>query len=774
MHSRRDFLKSGGALMVSFSAASLTTSSLRAQGQFDTHPSHIDPKKLDSWLAVGADGGITAYAGKCDFGQGIFTAQTQLVAEELCVALSRVKLIECDTDICPDQGTTSGSQSTPTNFNSQNLALAAATAREALLSLASEKLGDPVERLTASDGVVTGTAGVRVTYEELVGGRHFNLTLNPAAKRRSPEQWTVLGKPAPSLDRSALMTGRFEFIHSVRVPHMLHGRVVRPPGMRATVANVDRESVQHIAGLVKIVVRKDFVGVVAETQYAAMLAARQLTIRWNTGPELPAQKGFFEHLQWQPSKDTLSVDSGDVEKTLAAGGNILQARYTYPHQMHGSVGASCAVADVKDGQATIWSATQSAYPTRSVVAKLLNLPLENVRVIYIRGSGCYGLNGADAVSFDVAVLSQAVGRPVRLQFSRQDEMMWENLGAACVIEHRASLSSDGRIAVWDREDWVTSLGNRPGYDRPGNVISGMLLGYEPEPLKPGPAKPPAGKFRNQSNTVPSYFAGCIEGSCGGGGTIRSERALTHTVRSLFFTGPLRSPLRIQNTFANECFMDELCVHAQADPVDFRLRHLDNARVIGVIQAAAKAANWKKRTSPSASRAKTGPGKTGIVSGRGIACVDYEGGNGYAALIAEVDVNLETGLVRPTRFVVALDCGPISNPDGLRNQIEGGILQGMSRALVEEVTWDNRRITSTDWETYRSLHLDYEMPAIESVFVTPEGVPAIGAGETAITVTPAAIGNAIFDATGGRLRDLPFTPERVAAALSEAGHGSAKA
>jgi nicotinate dehydrogenase subunit B len=554
---------------------------------------------------------------------------------------------------------------------------------------------------------------------------------------------------------------------------MLHGRVVRPPGMGATVASVDRGSVQQIAGIVKVVVRKDFVGVVAETQYAAMLAAHQLAVRWNDGPELPPQKDFFEHLQKQPAKDTLSVDSGDVAKELAAAGNILRARYTYPYQMHGSVGASCAVADVKSDRASIWSATQSAYPTRSVASKILNLPLDSVRVIYVRGSGCYGLNGADAVSFDAAILSQAVGRPVRLQFSRQDEMMWENLGAACVIEHRASLASDGHIAVWDREDWVTSLGNRPDYDRPGNIITGMLLGYEPEPLKPGPAKTPAGKFRNQSNTVPSYFAGCIEGTCGGGGTIRSERALTHTVRSPFFTGPLRSPLRIQNTFANECFMDELCALAKSDPVDFRLRHLDNARVVGVIKAAAKAANWERRISPAATLAKTALGKTGVASGRGIACVDYEGGNGYAALIAEVAVSLETGVVRPTRFVVALDCGPISNPDGLRNQIEGGILQGMSRALVEEVTWDNRRITSTDWETYRSLHLDYEMPAIECVFVTPEGVPAIGAGETAITVTPAAIGNAIFDATGGRLRDLPFTAERVSAALREAGHGSGR-
>jgi nicotinate dehydrogenase subunit B len=769
MQSRRGFLKSGGALVVSFSATSFLVSPINAQGPFDTHPSHIDPKQLDSWLVIGADGTITAHTGKCDFGQGMSTAQTQLVAEELCVPVSRVKLIQCDTAVTPDQGTTSGSQSTPTNFNSQNLALAAATAREALLSLAADKLGISVDRLTAGDGAITSDTGRHVTYEELVGGKHFNMTLNSSAKRRPPQQWTVLGKPVPSLDRSALMTGRFEFIHAVRVPHMLHGRVVRPPGMGATVASVDQDSIRNIAGLRKIVVQKSFVGVVAETQYQASLAARQLVVRWNAGLELPPQKTFFEHLQRQPAKDTLSVDSGDVDRELAANGNVLRARYTYPYQMHGSVGASCAVVDVKSDRATIWSATQSAYPTRSVAAKLLNLPLDSVRVIYVRGSGCYGLNGADAVSFDAAILSQTVGRPVRVQFSRQDEMQWENLGAACVIEHRAALSPDGRIAVWDREDWVASLGNRPGYDRPGNVISGMLLGYEPEPLTPGPAKPPTGKFRNQSNTVPSYFAGCIEGSCGGGGTIRRERALTHTARSLFFTGPLRSPLRIQNTFANECFMDELCGHAKADPVAFRLQHLENARVIGVIKAAAKAVDWAQHIAPASIAAKTG-----VVRGRGIACVDYEGGNGYAALVAEVSVNMDTGLVRPTRFVVALDCGPISNPDGLRNQIEGGVLQGMSRALVEEVTWDSRRITSIDWQTYNSLHLDYEMPAIESIFVTPAGVPAIGAGETAITVTPAAIGNAIFDATGARLRDLPFTPERVSAALREAGRAVGRA
>ena len=763
--SRRKFLKDAGVLIVSFSAASAAPRWMMAQGPFATHPSHIDPDKLGSWIAVGADGSITACTGKCDFGQGMLTAQTQLVAEELCVPMSRVKLIQCDTDRTPDQGTTSGSQSSPTNFNNRNLALAAATAREALLGLASKKLDVAAEQLTVSEGVIADSTGRQLTYKELVRDGHFDIPLNPSAKRRPPNQWTVLGRPIPSLDRVALMTGRFEFVQSVRVPGMLHGRVVRPPAMGATLDHVEEQSVRDVPGLVKVVMRKNFVGVVAESQYQATIAARRLVTHWIPGPELPPQKNFFEFIQQQPSRDTLSVDSGDVEAKLGVSSGVLRAKYTYPYQMHASLGASCAVADVKSGRATVWSATQSVYPTRSVLATILGLPLDNVHVIFVRGSGCYGLNGADAVSFDAAMLSQALGRPVRLQFSREDEMMWENFGAACVVTHRAALAPDGSIAVWDREDWMTSLGNRPGYDRPGNVISGMLLGYEPEPLNRTTASTPTGKLRNNSNSVPAYFAGCVGGSCQGGGTIRSERSLTHTVLSPFFTGPLRSPSRIQNTFANEGFVDELSAAAKADPLAYRLRHLQNPRMIAILKAAAEAAKWQPRSPRMARRERTS-----IASGRGIACVNYEGDNGYAALVADIDVDMNTGVVHPRRFVVAVDCGPISNPDGLRNQIEGGILQGMSRSLVEEVTWDNRRVTSTDWGTYKSLYLDYEIPKIETVLVTRNEGPAFGAGELSITLIPAAIGNAIFDAISVRLRTVPFTPERVKTVLAGAAYG----
>jgi nicotinate dehydrogenase subunit B len=756
--SRRDFLKTSGALIVSFSAGSLLPLRASGQGPFDAHPSHIDPTQLDSWIRVGADGTITAFTGKCDFGQGMFTAQTQLVAEELSVPVSRVKLVQCDTASCPDEGTTSGSQSTPTNFNLRNLALAAATARETLVNLAAKKFGERTDHLTVSSGIVAGRNGRWISYEQLIGNKQFHVRLNATAKRRSPEEWTVLGKPVPSLDRVALMTGQFEFVQNIRVPGMLHGRVVRPPDVGATLASMDESSVRQIPGFVKVVVRKNFLGVVAEKQWQAIQAARRLKAIWRPGARLPAQDRFFQTLRGQPSEDSLVVDSGDVDQQLARG-HVIEATYLYPYQMHGSVGSSCAVADVKGNRVTVWSATQSVYPTRSIVAKLLELPLENVRVIYTRGSGCYGLNGADTVSFDAAIMSQAVGRPVRVQLSRQDEMAWENYGQACVVHLRATTDSSGAILAWDCENWETARGFRPGYDQPGNVITGTLVGYEPELVEPHPASKPTEPLRNHSNAVPSYLAGCVGGRCGGAGSIRSERVLIHEVASPFYTGPLRSPLRLQNTFAHESFMDEISSRAKIDPVEFRLRYLRDERLIAVVKAAAKAAHWESRPSPRTTTPGSQP-----ANGRGMACVAYEGDNGYSALVAEVSVDLASGQIQPRKFVVAIDVGPISNPDGLRNQTEGGILQGLSRALLEQVTWNETRITSVDWETYKSLYLDFEPPVIDIELINRFGVPATGAGELAIALVAGAIGNAVFDACGVRLRQVPFTRERVKATL----------
>ena len=759
--SRRHFLRSSGALVVSFSAAPVLQSLAFAQGPFDTHMSHVDPNQLDSWIAVSADGLVTAYTGKCDLGQGMYTVQTQLVAEELCVALDRVRLIQCDTSMTPDQGTTSGSQSTPTNFNNEGLAQACATARESLLNMASQRLHSPAHQLKVSDGVISSTTGARISYADLLRGKHFNLPVDSAARRRHPADWTILGKPVPSLDLRDLVTGKFEFVHNLQVPGMLHGRVVRPPAIDATVVNLDHNSVARLPGLVKVVVRKNFLGVVAQKQFQAEQAAAQLKVTWSAPENLPPQDDFYNHILKSPSRDVLLVDSGDTKQQLAHSVSQLNATYYHPYQAHASMGASCAVADVQPGKATVWSATQSVYPTRNGVAQLLGLEPDKVRVIFVRGSGCYGLNAADTVSYDAAVLSQAVGKPVRVQLSRQDEMAaGENFGSACVIEQRAGVDARGAITAWECETWSVSLGGRPGYDRPGNVITGALLGYEPAAVTPQAAVQPTGELRNGSNAVPSYAVGCIGGKCGGVGTVRSERVLARTVKSPFFTGPLRSPLRLQNTFAHECFMDEICARVKADPVAYRLRHLAHPRLIAVLKAAARAANWNARPSPKPAQ----PGSAQL-TGRGVACVSYEGDNGYVALVAEVAVDPASGRVQPTGFVIAQDCGPVSNPAGMRNQVEGGLLQGMSRALGEEITWDQNKITSTTWSTYHSLTLGFERPSIECVLINPSEGEAMGAGETAITLVAAALGNAIFDATAARIRQVPFTPARVKAALA---------
>jgi nicotinate dehydrogenase subunit B len=759
--SRRAFLKTSGALIVTFSAASVAEPFVTAQGPFDTHPSHVDPDKLDSWLAVASDGTVTAYTGKCDLGQGMWTVQTQLVAEELCVSLDRVELIQCDTSVTPDQGTTSGSQSTPTNFNTRNLAQAAATAREALVGMAAHWLGAPIDQLSIEEGVVSARSGSRISYGELIGGKHFNLAVSAAAKRRSPSEWKVLGKPVPPLDRVALMTGTFEFVHNVHVPGMVHGRVVRPPEVGATVANVDENSVQHVPGLIKVVVRNNFVGVVAEKQWQAAQAAKDLKVSWNPGPELPTQKDFYDYLRKQPSRDVMLVDSKDVDDKLKSAAQVLKSTYLHPYQAHGSIGSSCAVADVQVDYATVWSATQSVYPTQHGLSMLTGLPLDSVRVVFVRGSGCYGLNAADTVSFDAALLSKAVHKPVRVQLTRQDEFISENYGSACVVEQQAGIDTSGAIVAWDCATWSVSFGGRPGYEKPGNVITGMLAGFDPETIAPRAAVRPTGDLRNGNNAVPSYVAGCVNGKCGGAGSIRSERVLTHVVKSPFFTGPLRSPLRLQNTFAHESFMDEISAYAKADPVAYRLQHLSETRMVDVVKAAAQAANWSARPSPKVRNPQMGP-----MTGRGIACVAYEGDNGYAALVAEVEVDQGTGRVYPKRFVVAHDCGPISNPDGLRNQIEGGILQGTSRALGEEITWDDRKVTSIDWRSYKTLPVGMQLPVIEIVLLDRPTEKATGAGETAITLAAAAIGNAIFDATGARIRQVPFTAERVKAAISD--------
>jgi CO/xanthine dehydrogenase Mo-binding subunit len=513
-------------------------------------------------------------------------------------------------------------------------------------------------------------------------------------------------------------------------------------------------------------VKNDFVGVVADTEWHAIQAAAALNVTWSSADPLPSFSGLYDYIQQQPSSDSYTVNSGDTDQMLKQAAQVVSAQYLHPYQMHGAIASSCAVADVRGGSgskatAKIWSATQGVYPQRDSVAVVLGIPKSNVRVTFVEGSGCYGCNGNDTVSFDAALLSQAVGQPVRVQFSRRDEnTAGENYGPAHVNKLSAGIDKNGQIIVWTSEAWTLSKGGRPSEAAPGNVITGALAGF-PVPVPTPSAATPPRTFSNNSNTACNYVTGVVGNNpAGGTGNIASQQVLVHTIPSPYFTGPLRSPERLQNTFANESFMDEVAVAAKADPVQFRVKHLTDQRLIAVLNAAAKAANWDTRPSP-----KPGNSKTGVVTGRGVSCVLYEGSNGYCALIAEVSVDQDAGTITVTKLTASQDSGPPSNPDGLRNQMEGGALQGMGRALFEEVKWNDRAgiITSTDWVSYPVYQWGMPVPQIQSVLLGPLNAPKRGAGECTITLVGSAIANAVFDATGVRMRRIPFTPTNFLAA-----------
>jgi nicotinate dehydrogenase subunit B len=770
---RRDFLKSAGALIVGFSFAGRTG---RLLGQNSISPTGlVDATQVDSWISIAADGSITAYSGKIEFGQGFSTVQTQLIAEELFVPLNRITVIFGDTGLTPDQGVTSGSQSTVTEFGAGGLRQAIDTARDALFQLASQQLSVPTDQLMVQNGVFLikgGDPSHHVSYGQLLQGKRFNLTLNSKTVPKDPKDYIVLGTSVPRIDLPAKATGQFEYVQHVRLPGMLHGKVVRPPIVGARLVTVDRSSVAGMPGNVQIVVKNDFVGVVADTEWNAIQAASALAVNWTVGDTLPDQSNLYTWMRQQQSADSLIVDSGGTDQTLTTAIKTVNAQYSYPFQMHGSLASSCAVADVLGGTgsnatATIWSATQGVYPQRDSVALVLGIPIANVRVVFVEGSGCYGLNGNDSVSFDAALLSQAVGKPVRVQYSRKDEMTsGESFGPAHVMNLSAGIDSTGQMVVWSFEGWSLTKGDRPNATTPGNIISGALAGFPTPPLVHGAAMPPR-TFANNANAAASYLAGTVAGNAPAGtGTIVSEKVLNHAIASPLFTGPLRSPDRLQNTFANESFIDEVAAAVKLDPVQYRLRHLKDPRLIAVLNAAANAANWDTRPSP-----KPGSLSTGVVTGRGVSCVLYEGDNGYSAMVAEVSVDQTTGIITVTRLVASQDSGPVSNPDGLRNQMEGGALQGLSRALYEEITWSpSGTITSLDWKTYPVFKFGDPLPLIETVLLNPLDVPQLGAGECTITTVASAIGNAVFDATGARLRQVPFTPARVLAALATKNGG----
>ena len=726
--SRRAFLQAGGAVVVSFALPGL------ALAQTSTPKEKLGLYEgLDSWLAVGQDGKVTVFCGKVELGTGVKTGLSQIVAEELDFPVTRIHMIMGDTALVPDQGTTTGSKTT--QMGGPQLRRAAAEARAVLAELAAAKLGVSADAIGIREGVafVKAAPQQQVSFTDLLGGKRFERKLTQHAKLKPIADYTVVGQPVARVDLPAKATGSFEYVHNIRLPGMLHGRVVRPAAIGATLVRVDEASVRKLG--VRVVTRGNFVGVVAKREETAIAAARALKVEW----ALPANAGesvdIHRELRTYPTETQSVKANGDTPAALAQAAKIVKASYASPFQMHGSIGPSCGVADVRDGAATVWCGTQHSFGLVSAVAKVLAIPADKVRVAWTEASGCYGHNGADDSAVDAALLSQAVGKPVRVQWMRHDEHGWEPKGPAMVMDLAAGVDPDGNIVAWDFINITSTHSTRPRH-QPGNTLGGLLTGHAPNyELSNG-----------GRNADVSYAFGA------------KRVQIRYHKSSPLRPSALRGLSAYPHTFANESFMDELAAGAKADPIAFRLRYLKDERARTVIATVAKLAKWQPGPFDTAAGGE-------LMRGRGIAFCQYENENAYAAVVAEVEVARSTGLVRVKRMYAAQDCGLIVNPDGVRNQVEGCLVQGMSRALFEEVAFNRGGTTATDWFSYPIARFDDVPEVVEVALVNRLDKPSVGAGEASTCPVAAAIGNAIFHATGARLREYPFTPERVKSALA---------
>jgi len=731
--SRRDVLKGGGALVVSFSLAGALSETL-AQGA-----KPLALTEVDSFLAIDAGGVVTLYSGKVDLGTGVATALPQMVADELDVPLNRIKLVQGDTALTPDQGTTWGSLSI--QIGGMQLRNAAATAKATLLDEAAKRLGAKQDELKVVDGVVSA-GNKRVSYGELVGGKSFALKLDhtkPAAGK-DPKDYKLVGKPVPRVDIPDKVTGRFTYMQDFRVPGMLHGRVVRPPAIGATLESVDEASIKDVAGVVKVVRQGNFLGVVAESEWGAIKAAEKLKASWSKSQTLPDAAKLWDDVRASKvAKDEVTSNVGNTADAMGqAGAKTLKATYDFAIHTHGSIGPSCAVAEFKDGKLTSWSASQATHNLRKQLATMFGMGADSVRCIYIEGSGCYGRNGHEDAAADAALLAKAVERPVRVQWSRADEHGWDPKGPPTLVDIRAAMDG-GVVTAWESEFFIPQQ-TAGSFNVP--LVAATLTG-----LPAGDDIAPGNIFQNSA--IPYKFAN-VKTVC---------RRLASTP---FRPSWIRTPGRMQNTYANECFIDELAAAANADPVEFRLKYLDpnDKRGIEVLNRAAALAKWDKRPSPKRDQ------RGDLATGRGIAYCKYELARTYIAAVAEVEVKRSSGDIRVTKFYLAHDCGQIVNPDGLRNQLDGNVIQTISRTLIEELKYDRSAVTSLDWESYPILRFPQIPELVYDMIDRPTERPW-GAGEPSASVVPPAISNAVFDAIGVRLRSVPFRPDKVTAAMKDA-------
>lgn len=731
--SRRDLLKGTSALVVAFSLSSSRLPAF-AQGAPDAKPVALD--QVDTFLAIDENSAVTVYAGKVDLGTGVRTAFTQMIADELDLPLENVNVVEGDTALTPDQGPTYGSQSIQNG--GVQIRQAAATAKAALLDEAAKRLNVAKDDLTITNGAIGArSTNQTVTYGELIGGKQFMLKLDPAAPTKKPADYKIVGKPIARFDVPGKITGAFTYMQDFRVPDMLHGRVIRPPALQASLTNVDEASIKNIPG-VKIIREGNFLAVVTDNEWNAVRAARELKATWSKSETLPDEAKLWEHVRnTKIVKDDVTSNIGDTATAMAAEGKKLRATYDFAIHTHGSIGPSCAISEFKDGKLTCWSASQATHNLRKQLAEMFSMPLDDVRCIYIEGAGCYGRNGHEDAAADSALLAKKASKPVRVQWSRADEHGWDPKGPPTLIDLRANLDTSGAVKVWEADFLIpqgaagnvelvaASLANMPTDKalHPGGIVQDSAIGY---------------KFPN------------IKTVC--------RRLETTPFRPSW----IRTPGRMQNTFANECFFDEIAAAANVDPLELRVKYTDPAdtRGLEVLHRLEKLSKWEKRPSPQ----KDISGN--VVKGRGVSYVKYELVRTYVGAVAEVEVDRTTGDIRVTKFYVVHDCGQIINPKGVEAQIEGNVIQTVSRTLKEEVTFDRSMITSLDWASYPILTFP-EVPEIVIELIDRPTEKPWGAGEPTAAVVPSAISNAVFDATGARLRSVPFKRNKVKAALQSA-------
>jgi CO/xanthine dehydrogenase Mo-binding subunit len=736
--SRRNLLKAGGAMIIGFSLAGSPPASapaFAARGDIAGPP---DPNALDTWIAVHADNTATIYFGKCELGQGNTTGMLQIAGEELDLDMGQLSAVRLDTNVTPDQGATSSSSSI--ERGGPQLRAAAAEARQALLLRASRRLGVQTGSLVVNKGVVSidGDPSRSVSYGELLGDKPFAIKFTGTAPHKQAIAYKLVGTRVPRVDMPDKVAGKYMYMQHVRVPDMLHGRVVRPRGQRAygsrvKLASLDERSIANLPGA-RLVRRGDFVGVVAEREWDAVKAARQLDVTWAEDLPLPDLGKLPELMRATRSIDTVVVDVGDPDKAFAQAAHVASASYFSPYQAHAVFGPNCAIADVRADRALVMSSTQDIYASRRMLATLLGMPAERVRVQYYEGSGTFGHSCYEDAPQAAAIMSQEVGRPVRVQFMRWDELGWDNYGPAQLADVRAAIDADGKIIAYTYDGW------QHGWHV--NETSTELAMVTP------PTERAEGSFSIVVNRM----------STGSMYRVPNRRVVSHAIPMLGMLkgSPLRSPLDMALSFASEQTIDDLAHAANTDPLEFRRKNMGDTRWLGVLEAAAKAAGWTPR--PPASQLSD----VEVVSGRGIAVGTHH--VSYGAAVAEIEVNKRTGQIVAKHLYGALDCGLAVNPALVEHQIVGMMIQATSRMLKEEVTFDGKGVTSTDWVSYPVLRFA-EHPACTPVVVQRINNPSTGAGEEVMGAAGAAIANAFFDATGVRLRRYPLTPERVRAALA---------